>query len=55
MILESRKAGSFSSFRMITTNGDYSQTVATVYAIRDNKNGVIPFMINPAKRMLFRL
>ncbi len=42
MILESRKAGSFSSFRMISTNGDYSQTVATVYAIRDNKNGVIP-------------
>ncbi len=55
MILESRKAGSFSSFRMISTNGDYSQTVATVYAIRDNKNGVIPFMINPGKKNAFSL
>ncbi len=40
---------------MISTNGDYSQTVATVYAIRDNKNGVIPFMINPGKKNAFSL
>ena len=55
MILESRKAGSFSSIRMISPNGDYSQTVASVYAVRDNKNGVIPFMINPSNKNAFAL
>ena len=47
-ILETQSPASSASFRMVSTVSNFSQSVATNFAIRDNNNAVNPVVIVPS-------
>lgn len=47
-ILETQSPGNTASFRMVSTASNFSQSVATNFAIRDNNNAVNPLIIVPS-------
>lgn len=48
MILETQSPSSSASFRMVSTVSNFSQSVATNFALRDNNNAVNPLVIVPS-------
>ena len=47
-ILETQSPANSASFRMVSTTSNFSQSVATNFAIRDNNNAVNPVVIVPS-------